>query len=45
MAAEQNPHRNVAASPIALDLFQALDVEGIETPQVSLNGVLVNLVT
>ena len=41
----QDPHRNVAASPVALDLFQALDVKGIEPPQVSFNGVLVHLVT
>ena len=43
--AEQEMYRNVSLAAVALDLFQALDVEGVEPPQVSLNGVLLNLIT
>ena len=38
-------HRNVALAAVALDLFQALDVEGVEPPEVTLDGVLLHLVT
>lgn len=38
-------HSYVAATPVALDLLQALDVEGIESPEVPLNGVLLHLIT
>ena len=38
-------HCNVARAAVALDLFQALDVEGIESPEVSLDGVFLHLVT
>ena len=43
--AEKETYRDVAFAAVALDLFQALDVEGIESPQVSLNGVLLHLIT
>ena len=35
----------VAATPVALDLLQALDVEGVEPPEVPLNSVLLHLIT
>ena len=43
--AESEMYRNVALAAVALDLFQAFDVEGIESPEVSLNGVLLHLIT
>ena len=43
--AEKETYSDVAFAAVALDLFQALDVEGVEPPQVSLNGVLLHLIT
>ena len=44
-AAEKELYRDVAFAAVALDLFQAFDVESVESPQVSLNGVLLHLIT
>ena len=38
-------YRSMPPTTIAADVPQALDVEVVESPQVSLNGVLVHLLT
>ena len=38
-------YSDVTLAAVALNLFQALDVEGVESPEVSLNGVLLYLIT
>ena len=45
MVIKSEAYSNVTPAAVALNLLQALDVEGVKSPKVSLNGVLLHLIT